>query len=110
AAQRQGLTIRTFPLPILTAKPESIVEALSAAITPHTRLLFFSHVLSPTGLVLPAKEMCQEARRRGVISVVDGAHAPAMTPLDLATMGCDFYGANCHKWLLAPSGSGFLYF
>jgi isopenicillin-N epimerase len=72
-------------------------------------LLFFSHVLSPTGLVLPAREICAEARRRGVLTVIDGAHAPAMVPLDLAGLGCDFYGGNCHKWLLAPTGSGFLY-
>ena len=66
-------------------------------------------MLSPTGLVLPAREICAEARRRGVLTVVDGAHAPAMVPLDLDDLGCDFYGGNCHKWLLAPTGAGFLY-
>jgi len=72
-------------------------------------LLFFSHVLSPTGMVLPARELCAEARKRGVLTVVDGAHAPAMVPLNLDEIGADFYGANCHKWLLAPTGSGFLH-
>lgn len=76
--------------------------------SPRTRLFFFSHVLSPTGLVLPAKELCAEARRRGILTVVDGAHAPAMIPLDLDEIAADFYGANCHKWLLAPTGAGFL--
>jgi isopenicillin-N epimerase len=109
AAQRQGLTLRTFPLPILADEPGAVVEAVRGAITERTRLLFFSHVLSPTGLVLPARAICAEARRRGVLSVVDGAHAPAMIPVDLDDIGADFYGANCHKWLLAPSGSGFLY-
>jgi isopenicillin-N epimerase len=109
AAQRQGLTQRTFPLPIMAAEPEEIVAAVHAAITSKTRLLFFSHVLSPTGLVLPAAQICAEARRRGVLTVVDGAHAPAMVPLALDALGCDFYGGNCHKWLLAPTGSGFLY-
>jgi isopenicillin-N epimerase len=71
--------------------------------------LFFSHVLSPTGLVLPAKALCAEARKRGVLTVVDGAHAPAMIPLHVDEVGADFYGGNCHKWLLAPTGSGFLY-
>jgi isopenicillin-N epimerase len=65
--------------------------------------------LSPTGLVLPAKELCAEARQRGILSVVDGAHAPAMIPLALDDIAADFYGANCHKWLLAPTGAGFLY-
>jgi len=57
--------------------------------------------------VLPARELCQLARRRGVLTVVDGAHAPAMVPVDIDSLGCDFYGGNCHKWLLAPIGSGF---
>lgn len=109
AAQRQGLTVRTFPLPILARDPQEIVEAARAAMTPRTRLFFFSHVLSPTGLVLPARELCAEARRRGILTVVDGAHAPAMVPLDLAAIDADFYGANCHKWLLAPTGAGFLH-
>jgi isopenicillin-N epimerase len=110
AAQRQGLTLRTFPLPVLPRTADDIVEAACAAFTERTRLFFFSHILSPTGLVLPVRELCAEARRRGILTVIDGAHAPAMIPLDMATIGCDFYGGNCHKWLLAPSGAGFLYF
>jgi isopenicillin-N epimerase len=109
AAQRQGLTIRTFPLPVLAESPAEIVAAATAAMTERTRLFFFSHVLSPTGLVLPARELCAEARRRGILTAVDGAHALAFVPLDLDAIGADFYGSNCHKWLLAPTGSGFLY-
>jgi isopenicillin-N epimerase len=109
AAQRQGLTLRTFGLPIWPSSPGEIVDAACAAMTERTRLLFFSHVLSPTGMILPARELCAEARRRGIITVVDGAHAPAFVPLALDAIGADFYGANCHKWLLAPIGSGFLY-
>jgi isopenicillin-N epimerase len=109
AAARQGLTLRTFPLPILAGDPAEIVRAFRDALTERTRLLFFSHVLSPTGLVLPARDVCAEARRRGVLTVIDGAHAPAMVPVELDAIGCDFYGGNCHKWLLAPTGSGFLY-
>ncbi len=109
AAQRQGLTLRTFPLPIMAETPQKIIEAAVHAMSPRTRLFFFSHVLSPTGLVLPACELCAEARQRGILTVVDGAHAPAYVPLDLEAIGADFYGANCHKWLLAPTGAGFLY-
>jgi isopenicillin-N epimerase len=109
AAQRLGLTTRIFALPVMAHSPQEIVGALAAALNERTRLVFFSHVLSPTGLVLPAKALCAEARRRGVISVVDGAHAPAMVPLDLDDLGADFYGGNCHKWLLAPTGAGFLH-
>ncbi len=109
AAQRQGLTLRTFALPAMPSSPEEIVEAAGAAMSERTRLLFFSHVLSPTGMILPARELCAEARRRGILTMVDGAHAPAFVPLDVESIGADFYGANCHKWLLAPTGSGFLY-
>jgi isopenicillin-N epimerase len=110
AAQRQGLTLGTFALPQLPVDPREVVDAACAAMTDRTRLLFFSHVLSPTGLVLPARELCAEARRRGVLTVVDGAHAPAFVAgLNVEAIGADFYGANCHKWLLAPTGSGFLY-
>lgn len=108
AAKRLGLTIRTFPLPTMPRDPAEVVAAAEAAFTPNTRLFFFSHVLSPTGLVLPAKELCATARRRGILTVVDGAHAPAMIPLNVTDVGADFYAGNLHKWLLAPIGCGFL--
>lgn len=108
AAERLGLAIRTFPLPTMASDPAEIVAAAVAAMTPQTRLFFFSHVLSPTGLVLPAAGLCRAARERGVVTVVDGAHAPAMIPLDVTAVGADFYTGNLHKWLLAPTGSGFL--
>ncbi|MSU77950.1 MAG: aminotransferase class V-fold PLP-dependent enzyme [Gemmataceae bacterium] len=108
-AQRHGMTLRTLPLPILAREPGEIIAAATKAMTPNTKLFFFSHVLSPTGMVLPAKELCSEARRRGIITVVDGAHAPAMIDVRLDDIDADYYGANCHKWLLAPTGSGFLY-
>jgi isopenicillin-N epimerase len=109
AAQRQGLGVRTFPLPTMPRAPQEIVDAACAAMNPRTRLFFFSHVLSPTGMVLPARELCAEARARGILTLVDGAHAPAFVPLNVDEIAADFYGANCHKWLLAPTGSGFLY-
>ncbi|WP_439625907.1 aminotransferase class V-fold PLP-dependent enzyme [Gemmata sp.] len=108
AGQRQGLGVRQFALPTMATDPGEIVEAARKAITPWTRVLFFSHVLSPTGLVLPAKELCALARSHGIVSVVDGAHAPAMLPLSVSDVGADFYTGNLHKWLLAPSGAGFL--
>jgi isopenicillin-N epimerase len=108
AAARQGLELKTFPLPTMPADPGEIVEAAVRAVTPRTRLFFFSHVLSPTGLILPAKELCAAARDRGIVTLVDGAHAPAMIPLAVDEVGADFYAGNCHKWLLAPIGTGFL--
>jgi isopenicillin-N epimerase len=109
AAQRLGLGLRTFALPLLAKSPDEIVASFANALNERTRLAFFSHILSPTGLILPARQMCALARQRGIMTVVDGAHAPAMISLELNELGCDFYGANCHKWLLAPTGAGFLY-
>lgn len=108
AARRLGLTLRTFALPTRASAPEEIVASAVAAMTPRTRLFFFSHVLSPTGLILPARRLCEEARARGILTVVDGAHSLSFVPLNLAEIPFDFYGGNCHKWLLAPTGSGFL--
>jgi len=108
AAATQGLSLRTFPLPTMANSPDEIVAAFEREFTPATRLVFFSHVLSPTGLVLPAREICATARRRGILSVVDGAHAPAMIPLNVDDVRADFYTGNGHKWLLAPTGTGFL--
>jgi isopenicillin-N epimerase len=108
AAARQGLSIRTFRLPHLPSDPSEIVEAAIRELSPRTKVLFFSHVLSPTGMVLPAAELCAEARRRRILTVVDGAHAPALLPLDIDAIGADYYCGNLHKWLLAPMGTGFL--
>jgi isopenicillin-N epimerase len=110
AARRLGLTLRTFSLPTKTEDPDAIVSAAVRAMTPETRLFFFSHVLSPTGLVLPVRVLAIEAKARGILTVIDGAHAAAFTDVNLADIPCDFYTGNCHKWLLAPIGCGFLHF
>lgn len=108
AAIRQGLTLRFVSLPPMPRTPAELTERIVAAITPRTRLLFLSHVISANGLVLPVREICREARRLGVVTVVDAAHATAMLPVDVTAIDADFYAGNCHKWLLAPCGSGYL--
>jgi isopenicillin-N epimerase len=109
AAARQGLTLRLLRLLPDPSGPEEIVEAARAAIGARTRLLFFSHVVSATGLVMPVRELCEMAAERGVVTVVDGAHGPAFTDLDLGRIPCDYYAGSGHKWLLAPTGTGFLH-
>ena len=95
------------PLPI--ARPEDVVDALFAARTTRTRVVFVSHITSATGLVLPVGDIVALAHAAGLPVVVDGAHGPAQAPLDLDRLGADFYAGNCHKWMCAPKGAGFLH-
>lgn len=89
--------------------PVAIVDRLTRAITPRTRVLSFSHVLSSTGLRMPVAELCAAAASRGCLSVVDGAQAVGGMAVHVKTLGCDVYVTSGHKWLLAPKGTGLLY-
>jgi isopenicillin-N epimerase len=109
AARRQGLAVKVLRLPRDPADAEEIVAAAAAAMGARTRLFFFSHVISTTGLVMPVRRLCDLAAARGIATVVDGAHGPAFTDLDLANLRCDYYAGSGHKWLLAPVGTGFLH-
>jgi isopenicillin-N epimerase len=108
-AARYGIKLTFVTLPKPPASVDAIIELFRQAITPRTRVFAISHITSPTGLILPAKEICKLAQEHGVLSHLDGAHAIGQIPLDLHDMGCDFYATSPHKWLLSPKGSGVLY-
>ncbi len=107
--QRRGAVpvVRELPHPL--SDPAEVVEMVWAGVTPRTRVLFLSHITSPTAVILPIGPLIERARSAGIWTVVDGAHAPGQVPVDLRALGVDFYGGNCHKWLCAPKGAGFLY-
>lgn len=92
-----------------SATPETVVEAFRKHLTTRTRLVFFSHITSVTGTVMPATSLCKLARDHGAWSMIDGAHAPGMVAVSLRTIGADFYAANLHKWLMGPTGSAILH-
>jgi len=109
-AARHGVVLRELHLDGAVADgPEGVVRLFADAITPRTKVLAFSHITSAYGIVLPAKELCDLARSRGIVSVVDGAQSAGQIEVDVKVMGCDAYVTSPHKWLLAPKGTGILY-
>jgi selenocysteine lyase/cysteine desulfurase len=108
-AKRYGIVVKKIVLPKPVENPAQVLNLFNDAITPRTRVLFFSHISTFTGVVLPAKELSALARSKGILSAADGAHTPGMMRLNVHDLGCDFYSSSPHKWLQAPKGSGFLY-
>lgn len=108
AKRRQGI-VKTIDLPRPIHNRDEVLQLVSKAITPATKVIAISHVITAAGAILPAKEICAEARGRGIFTVLDGAQAFGHIPVDVRDLGCDAYVGCFHKWLLAPAGTGFLY-
>src|SRR5262249_59836113 len=96
------------PLPLPVTDAAAWVETFWQGVTDRTRVIFLSHITSPTALTLPVEAICQRARAAGILCIVDGAHVPGHLPLHLPSIGADLYTGACHKWLCAPKGAAFL--
>ncbi len=107
--QKAGAHYVRAPISVPILSAEHVVEEVWSHITDRTRVLFISHITSPTALILPIQPLIERARDAGITTVVDGAHAPGQISLNLDELGADIYSGNCHKWMLAPKGSGFLH-
>jgi isopenicillin-N epimerase len=108
-ARHTGAEIVVVNIPLPLVSEAQFTDAILAGMTDRTRVLFLSHITSPTALLFPIERAVAEARRRGIWSVIDGAHTPGHIPLDLDKLGADFYSGNCHKWMMSPKGSAFLH-
>lgn len=108
-ARRTGAEIVVVKIPMPLTTEAQFTDTVIAGMTDRTRVLFLSHITSPTALLFPIERSIAEARKRGIWSVIDGAHTPGHIKLELDALGADFYSGNCHKWMMAPKGSAFLH-
>lgn len=107
--ERQGAHYRTQPIPLPVTSADAIIEQLWRGVTERTRLIVVSHISSPTALIFPVAEIARRAAAQGILTAVDGAHAPGQIDLNLDAVGADFYVGNGHKWMSGAVGAGFLY-
>ncbi len=108
-AKRKGCIYKQATLPEPANDPQEIVDAIYKQVTKKTKVIAIPHMVSGFGTVMPVKEICQEAKKRGIFTVLDGAQCVGHIPVDVKEIGCDAYYSSLHKWLLAPAGSGLLY-
>jgi len=108
-SKERGFRYINWPVKTPVVSDEDFVEDFWCGANSQTRVIFISHITSPTALIFPIKEIIRRARESGIITIIDGAHAPGQIPIHLDSLGADFYVGNLHKWLCAPKGAGFLY-
>jgi selenocysteine lyase/cysteine desulfurase len=107
-ARRDGIKVVRLNFPVPTTQ-DDLYRRFESAITPRTKIFHFCHITNLTGQLFPVQRLSRLARSRGILTIVDGAHALAHFPFKLSDLECDYYGVSLHKWLLAPIGNGLLY-
>lgn len=108
-AARHGLDVREVKIPLPPKSSAQLADIITSAIGPKTKVISFSGITTTTGLIVPVREICDFARSKGVISVVDGAHMHGQIPFKISDLHCDYMAGSPHKWVYAPAGSGLLY-
>jgi isopenicillin-N epimerase len=108
-SRKQGFSYKKQSISLPISSAENFVEQLWQGVTARTKVIFLSHITSPTAIIIPVAKVCRRARAQGILTIVDGAHSPGQIPLNLEEIHADFYTGNLHKWLCAPKGAGFLY-
>ena len=106
---KTGAIYRQQSIRLPVTSPEEVVDQIWQGVNPNTKLLFISHITSPTSLTMPVRQICARARQEGILTLIDGAHAPGQLALDLHAIQPDFFVGNCHKWMMSPKGAGFIY-
>ena len=107
--KKTGATYINLEIQTPLLSKEDFIKQFIKGISKKTKIIFLSHITSPTALIFPVKEICAIARERGIITIIDGAHAPAQIDLDISDINPDFYSGACHKWMCSPKGVAFLY-
>jgi len=107
--RRDGIKLTQISFPVPAISHDDLYNRFEKAVTPQTKVIHLCHITNRTGLIFPVRRICDMAAARGIITIVDGAHAFSQFPINVADLNCDFYGVSLHKWTFAPVGTGFLY-
>lgn len=107
--QRDGIKLTQLSFPVPVASSDDLYRMFEKAVTPRTKVIHFCHITNRTGVIFPVRRICDMAAAKGIITVVDGAHAFSQFPFKVSDFNCDYYGVSLHKWTFAPVGTGFLY-
>jgi len=107
--KKSGAEFVRQPITLPLVSKERFIEEFFSGLTPRTKAIFISHITSTTALIFPVKEICALAKQKGLMTIVDGAHVPGHIHLDLSEIQADVYTGACHKWMMTPKGSSFLY-